>query len=152
MQSASCGSAPKNRAEIIDVLLRTLRWGLLDDLVASRPIPESTPLLALLERKGHTAGVPMDEEKDLPQFRVSLLLEACKKDARCEAEARRNLERIQASRESEHVNALAAALLARCLDTAAAEPASRTGLRLPRDRQALEQCAATLASKHPLGR
>jgi hypothetical protein len=162
VSSASCASAPKSKAEIIDALLRSVRWELLDDLILRHSVDDYSPLFELLERKGHTTGIPMDEENELSQFRVSILLEACKKNAQCKAETRRILARAEALRKSEHIDALAwkfcdrktsrtgdAAALERCLETAAAEPACRTGLRLPRDRQTLEQCAATLSSKTP---
>lgn len=162
VSSASCARAPKSKADVIDSLLQAARWELLDLIISRHSIDEYSPLFELLDRKGHTTGIPMDEENELPQFRVSLLLEACKKNARCKADTRRILERVEALRKSEHVNALAwkfcdrrasrtsdAAALELCLKTAAAEPACRTGLHLPRDRQTLEQCAATLSSVAP---
>lgn len=165
VSSASCASEPKSKADIMGALSRAVRWELLDLMIGRHSIDEFSPLFALLERKGHTTGITMDEENELPEFRVSLLLEPCKNDEKCKAETRRILARVQAQRTSEHVNALAwkfcdrtssrrseAAALEQCLETAAAEPACRTGLRLPRDRQTLERCAATLSSKHPIGR
>ncbi|HTV18141.1 MAG TPA: hypothetical protein VMG12_05710 [Polyangiaceae bacterium] len=163
VSSASCARAPKSQADIIDALAQAIRGELLGVMIARRPIDHDyAALFELLERKGHTTGVPMDEDNELPQFRVSLLLEACKKNPRCEAETRRVLTRVEALRKSEHVNALAwnfcdqaasrtndAAVFQRCLDTAAAEPACRTGQRLPRDRPVLERCAATLSSSAP---
>jgi hypothetical protein len=162
VSSASCARKPKSKADIIDALLQAVRWELLDVMMVRHSIDEYAPLFELLERKGHATGIPMDEENELPQFRVSLLLEACKKNAQCKAETRRILTRVEALRTSEHVNALAwkfcdrtasrtsaAAAFERCLETAAAEPACRIGLRLPRDRQTLEQCAATLSASTP---
>jgi len=165
VSSASCASEPRSKVDIVGALSQAVRWELLDLMIGRHSIDEVSPLFALLERKGHTTGIVMDEENELPEFRVSLLLEACKKNEKCKAETRRILARVEALRKSEHVNALAwkfcdrtssrrsdAAALEQCLETAAAEPACRTGLSLPRDRQTLEQCAATLSSKHPIGR
>jgi hypothetical protein len=162
VSTASCATAPNSKADIVGALLRAVRWELLDLMIGRHSIDEYSPLFELLERKGHSTGISMDEENELPPFRVSLLLEACKKDAQCKAETRRILERVEALGKSEHVNALAwkfcdrtasrtskAAAFERCLETAAAEPACRIGLRLPRDRQTLEQCAASLSPSAP---
>jgi len=162
VDGASCGRAPTTRAGIIDALLETVRSELLGVMTMRRSIDEFTPLFELLERRGHTAGVPMDEAKELASYRIESLIEACKKNAPCEAEARRTLERVEVLRRNEHINALAwhvcertgivtrqASAFEQCLKTAAAEPACRPGLRLPRDQKILEQCATKLYSGGP---
>jgi hypothetical protein len=163
VSTAACANAPTSKAGIIDALLRSVRWGLFDDVIMRRSLDEYSPVLQLLERKGHAAGVPMDEENELPAFRITGMLEACKKNDKCKAETRRIFARAEVLRKSEQVNALAwrfcdrtsdrkydAPKLGRCLETAAKEPACRTGLSIPRDKQTLDQCIATLSSSTPL--
>lgn len=167
VSSASCSSAGraggddfriKSKADIVDRLVQAIRWDLLQDLAGRHPIDDVLPLLDLLRQKGLETGISMDDEKVLHDFRVSLLNEACNNSAPCKAKNKRIFSRIESLRKSDHVNALAwgvcdhtasrtksAAAFEGCLKLAAAEPACRTGLRLPQDRQTLEQCAATLS-------
>src|SRR4051794_26373172 len=74
VSTAACASAPTSKAGIIDALLQSVRWGLFDDVMMRRSLDEYSPVLRLLERKGHATGVPMDEENELPEFRITAML------------------------------------------------------------------------------
>lgn len=167
MKNVSCDFAPSDapealhhldtRDELLALFDLTLREELQDALAYAQPLEEGLALLQLLEKKGLTAGVPLDRAKQpLTPDQLKRMKDACGARA-CDAKNERTRLRLERVRTAETLGSLAwercnikgvrandLGVTARCLKEAAALPACRPGLRLSRDLALAEACMAAL--------